>query len=334
MIRLEKSEANALQNIKFIDLFAGIGGFHLALSSFGAQCVFASEIDNHAASVYYNNFNLQPVGDITKISSEEIPAHDILCAGFPCQSFSISGKQRGFEDLRGTLFFEIVRIAKQHKPQILILENVKNLERHDNGNTYKTITVSLQNLGYNVFSQVLNASDYGLPQNRERIFFVAFRKDLNITNFAFPVGSQDLVCLNDILEIKPKAKIIIRDDIEMSDKQIEEYDIFGSQIKYQKPLQIGIVNKGGQGERIYHRLGHSITLSAQGGGVGSKTGLYQIDGKIRKLSVRECARLQGFPEDFKLTSSECQSQKQFGNSVPVNVLQYIIKQIIERWSNE
>lgn len=334
MINLEKNETQALQNVKFIDLFAGIGGFHLALSSYGAKCVFASEIDNHAANVYFNNFNLKPMGDITKISSEEIPSHDILCAGFPCQSFSISGKQKGFEDLRGTLFFEIIRIVEHHKPKLLILENVKNLEKHDKGNTYKTIIQSITNQGYDIFSQVLNAGDYGLPQNRERIIFVAFRKDLKISKFTFPISTQKLVCLNDILEKEPKAKFVTRDDIEMSDKQIEEFDIFGSQIKYQKPIQIGKVNKGGQGERIYHKLGHSITLSAQGGGVGSKTGLYYIDGNVRKLSVRECARLQGFPDSFKITSSDSQSQKQFGNAVPVNVIQYVIKEIIKRWRNE
>lgn len=331
MIKLDKIETNALKNIKFIDLFAGIGGFHLALSSFGAKCVFASEINKHAAKTYHDNFNIQPMGDITKISNEEIPSHDVLCAGFPCQSFSISGKQKGFEDLRGTLFFEIVRIVEHHKPKLLILENVKNLERHDNGRTYKTIMESLKNQGYKIFSQVLNASDFGLPQNRERIYFVAFRKDLNVTNFTFPTMLQDFVCLNDILEQKPKAKIITRDDIIMTEKVIEEHDIFGDQVKYQRPMQIGKVNKGGQGERIYHRLGHSITLSAHGGGVGSKTGLYQIGDQIRKLSTRECARLQGFPESFKITSSVGQSEKQFGNAVPVNVLQYIIKEIIKRW---
>jgi len=316
-----KIQNKALSNHTFIDLFAGIGGFHLAVSSFGANCVFASEWDKYAAETYQQNFNIKPFGDITKIDESNIPEHDILCGGFPCQAFSISGKQKGFDDIRGTLFFDIARIINYHKPKLVFLENVKNLVRHNQGKTLATIEETLKKLGYNVHTKVLNASNYGLPQNRERLYIVAFRKDIRDTNFNFPKATNEPVCLKTVLENNPaNAKVVERLDIEIN-KNHNELNLLN------KPIQIGKVNKGGQGERIYHPLGHAITLSAYGGGVGSKTGLYLVEGKIRKLSPRECARVQGFPEDFILNSSVIQSYKQFGNSVSVNVLQYILIEI-------
>ena len=193
-------ENKFLTNYTFIDLFAGIGGFHYALSSCGAKCVFACEWNSFAQKTYIDNFGVIPQGDITKIEAKDIPTHDILCAGFPCQAFSIAGKQKGFEDVRGTLFFDIVRIAEYHKPKILFLENVKNLISHDTGNTFSTIKNYLSNLGYNVFYQILDTSNFGLPQHRERIYIVAFRKDiLHNDNFKFPTLKMDS-CLNDILE--------------------------------------------------------------------------------------------------------------------------------------
>jgi DNA (cytosine-5)-methyltransferase 1 len=314
----------------FADLFAGIGGFHLALSSFGGKCVFASEWDKYAAETYLANFGIEPEGDITKIDESLIPPHDVLCAGFPCQAFSISGKQKGFQDIRGTLFFDIARIVNHHQPKVLFLENVKNLVRHDDGRTFKTITNTLEGLGYSVYHQVLNASDFGLPQNRERIYIVAFHHSLNVRDFHFPKPLNISVCLAEALESNPvNAKIIARDDIEFYKEFPVEEDLFGQTILPHRPFQIGKVNKGGQGERIYHPLGHAITLSAYGGGVGSKTGLYLVDGKIRKLSPRECARIQGFPDSFILNDLDSQSYKQFGNTVSVDVLQYIMIQIAE-----
>lgn len=319
---------NRHKDFTFIDLFAGIGGFHLALSSVGGECVFASEWDKHASQTYHHNFGIQPFGDITQINEKEIPNHDVLCAGFPCQAFSISGKQKGFEDIRGTLFFDIARIAEYHQPKVLFLENVKNLIRHDDGNTFTIIKNTLEKLNYNVFSKVLNTSDFGLPQNRERIYIVAFHKSLHIDDFDFPNPINKQVCLEDFLEENPRqAKIIERNDINIYKEK------FGKDVLENKPIQIGKVNKGGQGERIYHPSGHAITLSAYGGGVGSKTGLYLIDGKIRKLSPRECARIQGFPDDFKINESLTQSYKQFGNSVSVNVLQYIMVEIMNTLDN-
>lgn len=323
-----------LKNYTFIDLFAGIGGFHYALESFGAECVFASEIDKKATKTYYQNHNLLPAGDITAIKETEIPKHDILCGGFPCQAFSISGKQKGFEDTRGTLFFDIARIIKYHSPKILILENVKNFEKHDKGNTLKTVNSTLKKLGYTVFHKVLNTSKFGLPQNRERIYIIGFSNNfINTPNFQFP-NTNLLSRLKDILEKNPiNGKIIEREDVSFYKSFESKIDLFGNKEVPNKPIQIGKVNKGGQGERIYHIEGHSITLSAYGGGVGSKTGLYKVNETIRKLSPRECARLQGFPESFVYNESVSQAHKQFGNSVSINVLQYIIKEISKTINN-
>lgn len=311
----------------FIDLFAGIGGFHQALSQFGAKCVFASEIDKHASQTYAENYGITPMGDITKIHEQDIPAHDILCAGFPCQAFSISGKQKGFDDVRGTLFFDIVRIAKYHQPKIILLENVKNLAKHDNGNTLTVILNHLTELGYQTYHQVLNASHFGVPQNRERIYIVGFHHSLNRQAFGFPKGENLAICVSDILESTPKIDPIQRDDVIFKNNYQADFDAFGNRILPNKPIQIGIVGKGGQGERIYHIDGHAITLSAHGGGIGSKTGLYHINGQIRKLTPRECARLQGFPESFKINPSNAQAYKQFGNSVAIPVLKAILQQI-------
>lgn len=315
---------------QFIDLFAGIGGFHQALASRGGQCVFASEWDQHAAQVYEQNYGIVPHGDITQVPASDIPPHDILCGGFPCQAFSISGKQKGFQDERGHLFFDILRIASHHRPKVLFLENVRNFARHDGGNTLQRVLAELDGIGYDCSHQVLNASHYGLPQNRERLFFVCFRRDLGGAEFRFPLPQTPPCSLAEILQDRPHdAKVIERDDTIYTRRDYHpETDDTGHAILPNKPIQIGYVNKGGQGERIYSPYGHAITLSAYGGGVGAKTGLYLIDDVIRKLSVRECARLQGFPESFQIGSSHAQAYKQFGNSVAVKVLEAITDQIL------
>lgn len=316
-----------LEGLKFIDLFAGIGGFHQALSAFGSKCVFASEWDKFAAATYEENYGLKPHGDITKIDETSIPSHDILCAGFPCQAFSVSGKQKGFEDARGTLFFDIARIVKYHQPKFLFLENVKNFEKHDDGNTIKVVLKTLDELGYNVKYKVLNASDFGLPQNRKRIYFVCLRKDLSIDEFQFPSPQKSKVTLKDFLEVKPNAKIITRTDIDFYKNYKPKEDKKGNPILPNRSIQIGRVNKGGQGERIYDIRGHAITLSAYGGGVGDKTGLYKVGNIVRKLSPRECARIQGFDDNFKIISARNQAYKQFGNSVAINVLKAVLGRI-------
>jgi DNA (cytosine-5)-methyltransferase 1 len=313
--------------LTFIDLFAGIGGFRIALENFGARCMFSSEWDKHAQQVYFDNFGEMPAGDITKIEAKEIPPHDILCGGFPCQPFSVSGKQRGFEDIRGTLFFEMVRVINFHQPKILFLENVRNFTTHDDGKTLRVVQETLQQLGYTVFYQVLNASNFGLPQNRARVYIVGFRNDLLIANFVFPTATQTSISLQEITltDAETKPYRIKRNDVIFNNKAIIKAQ---SLIDFpQKPLRIGCVNKGGQGERIYHPQGHAITLSAYGGGVGAKTGLYLINKKLRKLAPRECARLQGFPDSFVLHKSNNQAYKQLGNSVPINVLKAILSNI-------
>jgi len=320
---------SSLSGLKFIDLFCGIGGFHQALASFGASCVFSSEWDKHAQKTYYENFGIKPAGDITKIAVTDIPEHDILCAGFPCQPFSISGKQAGFNDTRGTLFFDIARIVAYHRPRLLILENVRNFTTHDEGRTLQTVKRTMNELGYDFYCSVLNASHYGLPQNRERIYMICIRRDGRVANFTFPKSSEQSISLADIIlpDAEVEKYVIKRKDIVID---YDKADKITREAKtYNKPLRVGFINKGGQGERIYSEYGHAITLSAYGGGPGSKTGCYFIGQKVRKLAPRECARLQGFPDSFKITVSDSQAWKQFGNSIPINVLKHILKSIVD-----
>lgn len=310
-----------LEGYKFIDLFSGLGGFRLALEYYRAECVFSSDIDDKVNAVYYKNFKDKPAGDITKIDAKDIPDHDILCAGFPCQSFSISGKKLGFNDSRGTLFFDVARIVKEKKPKVVILENVKNFTTHDNGNTLKVVEATMHELGYTFFYKVLNAVDFGIPQNRERVYMISFRKDLNIKKFNFPISKSENINLKDILL---KNSNIGKEIIMYEKGNIKE---FPGKPKDRKPIRIGIIGKGGQGERIYSTKGSAITISANGGGRFAKTGGYLIGNKIRKLHPRECARLMGFPDSYILAKSFNQSYKQLGNSVVIPVLVEIIKEI-------
>ncbi len=316
-------EKKMLKNVKVIDLFAGIGGFHQAFKSFGADVIFASEWDKNAAEVYRKNYKINVAGDIEQISENDVPEHNVACFGFPCQAFSISGSQRGFDDARGTLFFEAARIVRAKQPEVIFAENVKNLVSHDEGNTIKVIMRTLDEIGYNAFYSVLDASDFGIPQSRKRVYIVGFRKDLGVKQFNFPQPIKLKKHVIDILEEDSdmtEALVIQRDDI--------QYDISKGYYA-NKPVRIGTVNKGGQGERIYDPRGTGITLSAYGGGVGAKTGLYLINNKVRRLTPRECARLQGFPENFKIHSNRNVAYMQFGNSVVIDVLQKIIEEIVK-----
>jgi DNA (cytosine-5)-methyltransferase 1 len=318
-----------LKNLNYIDLFAGIGGFRLALDSFGAKCVFTSEWDKYAQQVYTNNFGTNPHGDITKVNELDIPNHDLLCGGFPCQAFSVSGKQKGFDDTRGTLFFDIARILKYHNPKFVILENVKNIIKHNNGQTLSTILKTLDDLNYDVFYELLRGSNFGVPQHRERVFFICFRKDLKVNEFTLSKPNLNMKSINDILEenINDEEIIINRKDIVLNTSKIDK-DLLGNFPT--KPIRIGTINKGGQGERIYSINGTGITLSAYGGGPANKTGAYLVDGKIRKLTIRECARMMGFPENFKICDNKRQAYTQFGNAVIVNIVQFIISDLIDK----
>ena len=288
-------ERQWLKDMTFIDLFAGLGGFRLALESLGAKCVYSNEWDKFAQQVYNDNFGDVPEGDITQVDETTIPDHDILCAGFPCQAFSISGKQRGFEDSRGTLFFDVARIVKCKKPKIVFMENVKNFATHDNGHTLEVVQSTMEELGYTFFQKVLNAVDYGVPQKRERIYMVCFRNDLGIKEFIYPAPFKLVRHVEDFLldEADVPSKLYVqRSDTYMENTLDDKYS--------NKPIRLGIVNKGGQGERIYSTKGIAITLSAYGGGAFAKTGGYLVNGKYRKLAPRECARIMGYPDTYKI----------------------------------
>lgn len=328
-----KQEKHVLKGVKVIDLFSGIGGFHYALTSFGADVIYACEWDKEAASVYEKNFGLTPVGDITQVDEKSVPNHNIMCAGFPCQAFSISGKRLGFEDSRGTLFFDVARIVKEKQPEIVFLENVKNLVSHDEGRTFIVICNIMKELGYTVYSKVLDSSKFGSAQKRERIYIICFRNDIGVDDFSFPVPRNGGPYVKDILLpecYETDACLINRKDVIMNGREQKPSD---------SPLRIGIVNKGGQGERIYSIEGKAITLSAYGGGVGSRTGIYLVNGKLRKLAPRECARLDGFPDTFIMAENKYSAYKQFGNSVVIDVLQEIVEQIVkcksvQRWLHQ
>ena len=306
------------KGLKFIDLFSGLGGFRLALESLGAECVYSSDWDIPVQEVYFNNFGERPDGDITKVNEKDIPDHDILCAGFPCQAFSISGRQRGFEDSRGTLFFDVARIVKEKRPKVVFMENVKNFAAHDGGKTLEVVEATMKSLGYSFNKKVLNAADFGIPQKRERIYMVCFRNDIKARDFSFPTPIKLTTHVEDYLlpdSVLTENLYTDRTDIFYNGKPDNSYK--------NTPIRLGIVNKGGQGERIYSTKGIAITLSAYGGGVFAKTGGYLVGGKPRKLHPRECARLMGFPDSYKLSEKPNQAYRQLGNSVVVDVLQYI-----------
>lgn len=317
-----KIENKSLSGMTFIDLFAGLGGFRLALESLGATCVYSNEWDKAVQKVYEDNFGDIPEGDITQVNENTIPDHDILCAGFPCQAFSISGKQRGFEDSRGTLFFDVARIVKAKKPKVVFMENVKNFATHDDGKTLAVVRATMEELGYCFYQKVLNAVDYGVPQKRERIYMVCFRNDLSVSDFTYPKPFQLSRHVVDFLiedERLVEKLYVERSDIFYNDTIDESYS--------NKSIRLGTVNKGGQGERIYSTKGIAITLSAYGGGVFAKTGGYLVNGRPRRLHPRECARIMGYPDTYKICSSNNQAYKQFGNSVVIDVLQYIAIEI-------
>jgi DNA (cytosine-5)-methyltransferase 1 len=317
-----KIEDKSLTGYTFIDLFAGLGGFRLALESLGAKCVYSNEWDAEAQEVYKNNFGETPEGDITKVDEKLVPNHDILCAGFPCQAFSISGKQRGFEDSRGTLFFDVARIVKEKKPKIVFMENVKNFASHDEGKTLAVVKATMEELGYTFYQKVLNAVNYGIPQKRERIYMVCFRNDLKINDFNYPKGFKLQKHVEDFL---------LKDESLVKDLYVDRPDTYYNGVEdneySDKSIRLGIVNKGGQGERIYSTKGIAITLSAYGGGIFAKTGGYLVNGKPRKLHPRECARIMGYPDSYIMSKKKNQAYQQFGNSVVVDVLQYIAIEI-------
>jgi DNA (cytosine-5)-methyltransferase 1 len=311
---------NKKVDFTFIDLFSGIGGFRLAFESIGGKCVFSSDIDKWANETYYLNFGEYPKGNIEEISAKEIPTHDILCAGFPCQPFSIGGYRKGFCDTRGTLFFEIERILKDNIPKAFILENVKGLTNHDKGNTFRTIKKILEKIGYNIYYQVLNSKDYGIPQNRERIYIVGFKKKVN--NFKFPQMIERNCNAMNILEKGLKGFFISQ----TAEKHLNShYEIYKNKkkINHKYPLFATEIRPS---RCSFRNDGISPCLTAKMGTGGNNVPI--LVSEKRKLSVRECLRLQGFPEDYKMKENYSQSYKQIGNSVTVPMIKYIGQEMI------
>ncbi len=300
-----------MKHIKFIDLFAGIGGIRIPFDELGCECVFSSEWDKAAAATYCANFGETPAGDITKIPADTIPTHDLLLAGFPCQAFSIMGKMKGFEDTRGTMFFEIERILRYHNPNVILLENVKQLVGHDSGRTFRVILQRLSALGYFVKWQVLNALDFGLPQKRERVIIVGFKseKDYFRFNFDFKKESYDLAnILEKDEDIDPS---LFASDKILNKRRIrtEGKDIFYPSMWHE--------NKSGN----ISILDHACAL---------RTGAsynYQLVNGVRRPSSRELLRFQGFPDSYKIVVSHQEIRRQTGNSVAVPMIRMVARKI-------
>ncbi len=323
---------------QFIDLFAGIGGFRLAMQNLGGKCVYTSEWDEKAKQTYKANFGEVPFGDITKESTKSyIPdKFDILCAGFPCQAFSIAGKRGGFEDTRGTLFFDVAEIIKRKQPKAIFLENVKGLRNHNRGNTFNTILNVLRNdLGYFVPEpQIINAKDFGVPQNRERIFIVGFHRDTGITEFEYPKPVNKKVSFKDVKEknIVPTKYYLSTVYLNTLEKHKERHESKGNGFGFEIILDTGIANAvvcGGMGRERNLVYDHRIT---------DFTPTTNIKGKvnrqgIRKMTPREWARLQGFPDEFIIPVADASAYKQFGNTVAVPAIQATAKQILKTLLN-
>ncbi|OQY25577.1 MAG: DNA (cytosine-5-)-methyltransferase [Candidatus Cloacimonetes bacterium 4572_55] len=299
-------------SIKYIDLFCGIGGFRLGATqvfekyNIPSKCVFSSDIDLYAREAYHANFGEYPAGDITKIDADEIPDHDLLFAGFPCQPFSIIGNGKGFEDTRGTLFFDIARILDAKKPKAFVLENVKRLVGHNKGRTLRKISDVLTELGYYFDYRVLNALDYGLPQKRERVFIVGFHKPIQ---FQWPAQLSTYTSLNDILE----------DNV--ADKHYASERIKQKRLESHTPMHTPSVwheNKAGN----ISSYPYSCALRA-----GASYNYLLVNGE-RRLTPREMLRLQGFPDSYKIVVSDAQTRKQAGNAVPVNLVRAVVESFV------
>ncbi|MFI3242525.1 MAG: DNA cytosine methyltransferase [Alphaproteobacteria bacterium] len=277
------NEQKAVKQFTFIDLFAGIGGIRLGMEKAGGKCVFTSEWDKHAQKTYFENFGDIPHGDITKINEQDIPKFDVLCAGFPCQPFSQAGFKKGFEDTRGTLFFDILRIMSYHKPKAFFLENVRHLENHDDGKTFQVVINSLKELGYSFFYKVIRASDYGLPQHRPRLYMVGVLND-KFNNFYFPDKVPLKYTMSDILNGKCTKDI-------------------GFTLRV-----------GGRGSVITDRRNWEH---------------YWVDDKVFRISSEHAKKMQGFDDSFKFPVSEIQAMKQLGNSVAIDAVYHVAKNLAQ-----
>ena len=301
-----KKIQSTVSELKFIDLFAGIGGIRKGFEDDFTKCVFSSEWDKYAAKTYEANYGEKPHGDITKIDEKDIPDHDVLLAGFPCQPFSHIGKREGFaHETQGTLFFDVLRILKEKQPKMFLLENVKGLLTNDNGETFRIILENLNDLGYSVFYEVMDAQDFGLPQRRERILIVGFHPGLGIDSFTFPKGNTEIrVPINSILEHGPKGYSI--------SKHLQENYLFKKDdgkpqvVDFDSTIQVNTLVAS------YHKIQRL-------------TGTFVKDGEtgLRLFSELELKRMMGFPEDFIVPVSRTQMYRQFGNSVAVPMIKAV-----------
>jgi len=301
-----------MEVVKFIDLFCGIGGFRLAMdeacrkNDLIPHCVFSSDIDLACQFSYEKNFGEQPFGDITKIDEKDIPDHDILFAGFPCQPFSIIGQMQGFSDIRGTLFFDIARILEHKQPKAFVLENVKQLVGHDKGKTLKIILKTLKDLGYHVRYAVLNALDYGLPQKRERVIIVGHREPIL---FSFPAPIRPFKPLSEILEKNVDRKHYASD-----------YIVEKRKAKHKSAYKLSIWHENKAGNICSYP--YSCALRA-----GASYNYLLVNGE-RRLTPREMFHLQGFPDNYKIVANDSQARKQAGNAVPVNIVKAVILKLL------
>jgi len=313
---------------KFIDLFCGLGGFRIAFENIGCECVFSSDIDKHVREVYKLNFGELPHGDITKIDEKDIPTHDILCAGFPCQPFSIGGKRLGFEDTRGTLFFDVLRITKEKQPKVVFLENVAGLSNHDKGKTMETIISCLKEIDYIPFFKIINAKDVGYPQNRSRWYCVAFNKKIfsNIDEnykFPFPQKKNLKYKIESLFETNVNIKYTITEICKFNIQQHVNEFIKSSRFNNENVLIANEVRKSRCGFRCD---GISPCLTAKMGTGGNNIPVIVTEN--RKFTERECLRIMGYPDTYKIQSNYHQSYKQIGNSVVVPIIEDIAKEIL------
>lgn len=301
------------RKLKFIDLFAGIGGTRIALERNGARCVFSSEWDLECQKTYYANFREKPTGDIQKIIESELPDFNILVAGFPCQPFSSVGKREGFKHAEGTLFYDIARILNYKKPEAFLLENVPGLKNHDNGETFKLIIKILKELNYSVFYKILDAKDFGVPQKRKRVYIVGFSDNIynKKINFEFPVGSKENMYINEFLESNVSGYTI--------SKHLQESYLFKK--------NDGLPEIIDQNSKIQVK-----TLVSTYHKIQRLTGTFVKDGEtgLRLLTKNECKAIMGFPKDFIIPVSRTQMYKQLGNSVAIPVVEEISKVLIKK----
>ena len=333
-----------MNQMKSIDLFAGIGGIRLGFDRAfkdDIETVFVCEWDENAQKTYKANFTDEFAisGDITEIDEKEIPSFDICLAGFPCQAFSMAGKRKGFDDnykgiCRGTLFMDVARICEHHQPKVIFCENVKGLAIHDRGRTFKVIKKTFESLGYTVFYEILNSKDFGVPQNRERIYLVAFRNDIAPDTFEFPTRTDDTKCLWDICEKDPVPAKYYLSDVYLDtlrkhkERHKSKGNGFGYEIRDWSDIAGAIVCGGMGRERnlVIDKRQKDLTPTTHIKGKINKEG-------VRKMTPREWARLQGFPDDFVLPLADTHLYKQLGNSVTVNVIEAIAEKIKEVLDN-